>query len=63
MYSVLEDRWLANKVNEVLQAQPSITQKDMCAKLITNWHRLNYLEKQGYFKLKRRFANDAKSEG
>jgi hypothetical protein len=63
LYSVLDDRGLAHKVNKLLQVEPSITQKELCNKLITNWHRLNYLEQQGYIKLKRRFADDAKSEG
>ena len=60
--TMLDDRKLAHKVNELLQAQPNITQKDICAKLITNWHRLKYLEQQGYFKLQRRFAHDAKAD-
>ena len=61
MYTKLDDRKLSHKVNEILQAQPSITQKELCNKLITNWHRLKYLEQQGYFIIKRRIANDAKS--
>lgn len=62
MYSVLDDRRQAHKVNEVLQAEPNITQKELCRRLIMNWHRLKYLEQQGYFKLKRRNANDAKTD-
>lgn len=61
MYTKLDDRQQAHKVNEILQAQPSITQKELCRKLITNWHRLKYLEQQGYLTLKRRNANDAKT--
>lgn len=61
MYTQFDDRWLAHKVNELLLAQPHITQKDICMKLITNWHRLRYLEQQGYFKLTRRIANVAKT--
>ena len=56
--TMLDDRKLAHKVNELLSAQPNITQKEICAKLITNWHRLKYLETQGYFKLARRFNHD-----
>ena len=59
MYTKLDDMKLAHKVNEILQAQPSITQKELCNKLITNWHRLKYLEQQG---LIRRNANDAKTD-
>jgi hypothetical protein len=62
MYTKLDDRRHANKVNKMLQDNPHATQKDMYDKLILNWHRLKYLEQQGYFKLKRRFANDAKTE-
>lgn len=62
MYTKLDDMKLAHKVNEILQAQPSITKKELCRKLITNWHRLKYLEQQGYFILKRRNANDAKTD-
>jgi hypothetical protein len=59
MYTKLDDWSLAHKVNELLQAQPSITKKELCKLLITNWHRLNYLEQQG---LIRRNANDAKTD-
>lgn len=59
--TILDDKKLANKVNELLTSNPNITQKDLCIKLITNWHRLKYLEQQGYFKLQRRIANDAKT--
>ena len=58
LYSVLDDRRLANKVNELLLIEPNITQKEMYIKLVTNWHRLKYLETQGYFKLARRFNHD-----
>ena len=61
MYTKLDDRKLSHKVNKVLLDNPSITKKELCKKLITNWHRLKYLEQQGYFILKRRIANDAKS--
>jgi hypothetical protein len=61
MYTKLDDMKLAHKVNKVLQEEPSITQKELCMKLITNWHRLKYLEQQGYFILNRRNANDAKT--
>ena len=56
--TMLDDRRLAHKVNELLVVEPNITQKEICAKLITNWHRLKYLETQGYFKLARRFNHD-----
>ena len=58
MYTKLDDKWQAHKVNELLLSNPYITQKELCAKLITNWHRLKYLETQGYFKLARRFNHD-----
>ena len=61
MYTKLDDWSLAHKVNELLQAQPSITQKELYMKLITNWHRLKYLEQQGLIKINRRFADVAKS--
>lgn len=54
MYTMLDDRHHAHKVNELLQSNPSITQKELCMKLIMNWHRLKYLEQQGYITLKRR---------
>jgi len=62
MYTKLDDMRLAHKVNKVLQEEPSITQKELCKKLITNWHRLKYLEQQGYFILKRRNEDDAKTD-
>jgi len=58
LYSVLDDKRLAHKVNEILQTEPNITQKELGMKLITNWYRLKYLETQGYFKLTRRFNHD-----
>lgn len=54
LYSVLDDRRQAHKVNEVLQAEPNITQKELYSRCITNWYRLKYLEQQGYIKLNRR---------
>ena len=54
MYTMLDDRRHAHKVNELLLAQPNITQKELCVKLIMNWHRLKYLEQQGLIKLNRR---------
>ena len=63
MYTRLEDEWLANKVNELRQSNPNITQKEICNMLVTNWHRLKSLEEYGYFQLERRFAHDAKTEG
>ena len=62
MYTKLDDWQQAHKVNEILQAQPSITQEELCRKLITNWHRLKYLEQQGYLTIKRRNANDTKTD-
>jgi len=61
MYTKLDDWRQAHKVNEILRSNPSITQKELCKKIITNWHRLKYLEQQGYLTLKRRNANDAKT--
>jgi hypothetical protein len=54
MYTMLDDRHHAHKVNELLRSNPSITQKELCVALITNWHRLKYLEQQGLIKLNRR---------
>ena len=62
MYTRLDDERLANKVNELRQSNPNITQKEICNILVTNWHRLKSLEEYGYFQLERRFAHDAKSE-
>ena len=62
MYTRLDDEWLANKVNELRQSNPNITQKEICSRLVTNWHRLKSLEEYGYFQLKRRFAHDAKAD-
>lgn len=61
MYTKLDDWRHAHKVNEILRSNPSITQKELCRKLLLNWYRLKYLEQQGYFNLKRRNANDAKT--
>jgi len=61
MYTKLDDWRQAHKVNEILRSNPSITQKELCKKIVTNWHRLKYLEQQGYLTLKRRNANDAKT--
>ena len=62
MYTKLDDVKLAHKVNKAIQSNPSITKKELCKLLITNWHRLKYLEQQGYFILNRRNANDAKTD-
>jgi hypothetical protein len=61
MYTKLDDWRHAHKVNKLLQSNPSITQKQIYSELITNWHRLKYLEKQGLINLNRRFADVAKS--
>ena len=58
MYTRLDDEWLAHKVNELRQSNPSITQKEICDRLVTNWHRLKSLEEYGYFKLTRRFIHE-----
>lgn len=47
MYTKLDDMKLAHKVNKAIQSNPSITKKELCKQVITNWHRLNYLEQQG----------------
>jgi hypothetical protein len=47
MYTKLDDIKLAHKVNKAIQSNPTITKKDLCKLVITNWHRLNYLEQQG----------------
>lgn len=54
MYTKLDDRLHAHKVNEILKNQPSITKKELCKKIITNWHRLKYLEQQGLITLRRK---------
>lgn len=54
MYSKLDDWRHAHKVNELLRSNPSMTQKELCKKLITNYYRLKYLETQGLIQLKRR---------
>jgi hypothetical protein len=54
MYTKLDDMRHAHKVNELLRSNPSITQKELCGALITNWHRLKYLEQQGHITIKRR---------
>ena len=59
MYTKLDDMKLAHKVNKAIQSNPSITKKELCKRVITNWHRLNYLEQQG---LIRRNANDTKTD-
>ena len=54
MYTKLDDWRHAHKVNELLLSNPSMTQKELCKLLLTNFHRLKYLEKQGLIKLRRR---------
>ena len=54
MYTKLDDWRHAHKVNELLRSNPSMTQKELCKKLITNYYRLKYLEQQGLIKLRRR---------
>jgi hypothetical protein len=54
MYTKLDDWRHAHKVNEILRSNPSMTQKELCKKIITNWHRLKYLEQQGLITLRRK---------
>jgi hypothetical protein len=54
MYTKLDDWRHAHKVNELLRSNPSMTQKELCKLLITNFHRLKYLEQQKLIKLRRR---------
>jgi hypothetical protein len=54
MYTKLDDWRHAHKVNELLRSNPSMTQKELCKLMITNFHRLKYLEQQGLIKLRRR---------
>jgi hypothetical protein len=54
MYTKLDDWRHAHKVNELLRSNPSMTQKELCKLMITNFHRLKYLELQGLIKLRRR---------
>ena len=54
MYTKLDDWRHAHKVNELLRSNPSITQKELCKLLLTNFHRLKYLEQQELIKLRRR---------
>jgi hypothetical protein len=54
MYTKLDDWRHAHKVNELLRSNPFMTQKEICKLMITNFHRLKYLEQQGLIKLRRR---------
>ena len=54
MYTKLDDWRHAHKVNELLRSNPSMTQKELCKLLLTNFHRLKYLEQQELIKLRRR---------
>ena len=54
MYTKLDDWRHAHKVNELLRSNPSMTQKELYKLMITNFHRLKYLEQQGLIKLRRR---------
>ena len=60
MYTKLDDKQQAHKVNEILRSNPSITQKELCKKIITNWHRLKYLQEQGLIKLRRKYEQRTK---
>ena len=62
MYTKLDDRLHAHKVNELLRSNPSMTQKELCKKLITNYYRLKYLEQQGLIQLKRRVYEQRTTE-
>lgn len=55
MYTKLDDWRHAHKVNELLRSNPSMTQKELCKLMITNFHRLKYLERQGLIKLRRKY--------
>jgi hypothetical protein len=60
MYTKLDDWRHAHKVNELLRSNPSMTQKELCKLMITNFHRLKYLEQQGLIKLRRRHEQRTK---
>jgi len=60
MYTKLDDWRHAHKVNELLRSNPSMTQKELCKLMITNFHRLKYLELQGLIKLRRRHEQRTK---
>ena len=60
MYTILDDWRHAHKVNELLRSNPSMTQKELCRKLITNFYRLKYLEQQGLIKLRRKHEQRTK---
>ena len=46
MYTKLDDWKLANQVVEYLTANPKATQKELCEKFRTNFHRLKQLEEE-----------------
>ena len=62
MYTKLDDWRHAHKVNELLRSNPSMTQKEICKLLITNFYRLKYLEQQGLIKLRRRVYGQKTNE-
>ena len=61
MYTKLDDWRHAHKVNKLLLSNPSMTQKELCKLLLTNFHRLRYLEQQGLIKLRRRHEQRTKT--
>jgi hypothetical protein len=64
LYSVLDDKRHAHKVNEVLSVNPNITRKQLSSKVYLCDARLVYLDKQKLINIQhtyRRIANDAKT--
>lgn len=51
VYSVRQDKIHARKINKIMLSYPNITQKDLYKACITNWHRLKFLEEQGYINI------------
>jgi hypothetical protein len=51
MYTKLEDANQARKINAYMKANPNATRKLIIKGCVTNYHRLKYLEQEGYIVL------------
>ena len=51
VYSVRQDKLHARKINKIMLSYPNITQNELYKACITNWHRLKFLEEQGYINI------------
>jgi hypothetical protein len=51
MYTILDEQRKANFIKNYIETHPNCTRKDIVQNTVTDWMRLKYLERKGYFKL------------